>query len=174
MEAAVKLLDSHGKKATQGCPCGFASDPDRECTCSPSAVSRYRKRISGPLLDRIDLFVEVPRVDYEKLIQAPNAESSTLVRERIERARRLQRQRFDGTSMIINAEMGPVEVWNSCQVDDSAKGLLQAAMKQMHLSARGFHRILKLSRTIADLAAAETIGVAHLAEALQYRPSGWA
>jgi magnesium chelatase family protein len=159
--------------AMNPCPCGFASDPGRECTCSPSAISRYKKRISGPLLDRIDLFVEVPRVDYEKLIQPPNAESSTIVRERIERARRLQRQRFDGTSMIINAEMGPVEVWESCQVDESAKGLLQAAMKQMHLSARGFHRILKVSRTIADLAEVETIGISHLAEALQYRPASW-
>lgn len=112
-------------------------------------------------------------MDYEKLIQPPNAESSTIVRERIERARRLQRQRFDGTSMIINAEMGPVEVWESCQVDESAKGLLQAAMKQMHLSARGFHRILKVSRTIADLAEVETIGISHLAEALQYRPASW-
>ena len=125
------------------------------------------------MLDRIDLFVEVPRVDYEKLIQPPNAESSTLVRERIERARRLQRQRFEGTSMIINAEMGPVEVCNSCQVDDSAKGLLQPAMKQMRLSARGFHRILKVSRTIADLAEVETIEISHLAESLQYRPAGW-
>ena len=158
--------------AMNPCPCGFASDPMRECTCTPSAISRYRKRISGPLLDRIDLFVDVPRVDYEKLVQPASAESSDQVRDRIERARGLQRQRFEGTSMIINAEMGPVEVWKSCQVDDSAKGLLQTAMKQMHLSARGFHRILKVSRTIADLAGDESIGVGHLAEALQYRPSG--
>ncbi len=156
------------------CPCGFASDPIRECTCTPSAVARYKKRISGPLLDRIDLFVEVPRVEYEKLIEPSSAETSAQVREGIGRARSLQHGRFGESRTITNAEMGPVEVWDFCQIDDAARGLLQAAMKQMHLSARGFHRILKLSRTIADLAAADTIGVAHLAEALQYRPSGWA
>ena len=159
--------------AMNPCPCGFASDPMRECTCTPSAVTRYKKRISGPLLDRIDLFVEVPRVEYEKLIAPSAAETSAHVRERIGRARKVQRDRFGESRTITNAEMGPVEVWDFCQIDDAARGLLQAAMKQMHLSARGFHRILKLSRTIADLAAAETIGVAHLAEALQYRPSGW-
>ncbi len=158
--------------AMNPCPCGYASDPYKECVCSPSAVSRYMKRISGPLLDRIDLFVEVPRVDYEKLMQPATAETSAQVRARIEQARQVQSQRFKGTSLIANAEMGPVEVWEFCQVDEGAKGLLQAAMKQMHLSARGFHRVLKLSRTIADLAGVESVGIAHLAEALQYRPSG--
>ena len=159
--------------AMNPCPCGFASDPVRECVCSPSAASRYRKRISGPLLDRVDLFVEVPRVEYEKLIEKSDAETSSSVRERIEASRVAQKRRFEGTGAITNSEMGPVEAWNFCQVDDSAKGLLQAAMKQMHLSARGFHRVLKVSRTIADLADAETIGIAHLAEALQYRPTAW-
>ena len=112
-------------------------------------------------------------MEYEKLVQASSVETSAQVRERVERARQFQRGRFGGTPIMTNAEMGPVEVWNWCQVDDSARGLLQAAMKQMHLSARGFHRILKLSRTIADLAGEEAIGVAHLAEALQYRPGGW-
>ena len=137
-------------------------------------MSRYKKRISGPLLDRIDLFVEVPWVEYEKLVAATDAETSAQVGERIKLARQRQRDRFEGTPLIANGEMGPVEVWRFCQVDESAKGLLQAAMKQMHLSARGYHRILKLSRTIADLAAADTIKVAHLAEALQYRQTGWA
>ena len=159
--------------AMNPCPCGFSGDPVRECVCTPSAVSRYKKRISGPLLDRVDLFVEVPRVEYEKLVEPPASEGSSQVGRRIEGVRDIQRGRFEGTSMITNAEMGPVEVWGSCAVDDSAKGLLQAAMKQMHLSARGFHRILKVSRTIADLAGAETIGTAHLAEALQYRPTSW-
>ena len=136
-----------------------------------SAISRYKKRISGPLLDRIDLFVEVPRVEYEKLVQPAAAESSSQVRRRIQDARRLQKDRFDGTGKITNSEMGPAEVWDSCPLDETAQGLLQAAMKQMHLSARGFHRVLKVSRTIADLAGAEMIGVAHLAEALQYRPT---
>jgi magnesium chelatase family protein len=153
------------------CPCGFFSDPVKECTCSPSTVSRYRQRISGPLLDRIDLFVEVPRVEYQKLMQREKGETSKKVRERIIRARKYQHARFDGTDMISNSDMGPAEVWKYCQVDESAKALLQAAMNQMNLSARGFHRILKLSRTIADLAGEETISVAHLAEALQYRQS---
>ncbi len=156
--------------AMNPCPCGFASDPVKECTCTPSAVSRYKKRISGPLLDRIDLFVEVPRVEYERLVEPSGAETSAHVRERIELARRRQNERFDDKQIITNAEMGPVEVWDFCQIDDSAQGLLQAAMKQMHMSARGFHRILKVSRTIADLSGADTIGVAQLAEALQYRP----
>ncbi len=157
--------------AMNPCPCGFYGDPVKQCVCNPGAVDRYRKRISGPLLDRFDIFVEVPRVEYEKLVQPARAETSAQVRQRVERAREVQRQRFAGTSLVANAEMGPVEVWSYCQVDESARGLLQAAMKQMHLSARGFHRILKLSRTIADLAGAETIGIAHLAEALQYRPA---
>ena len=136
-------------------------------------MSRYKRRISGPLLDRIDLFVEVPRVEYEKLIQPNEAETSADVRARTERARDVQIERFADAGLITNSEMGPVEVWDWCKVDESAQGLLQAAMKQMHLSARGFHRILKVSRTIADLAGAETIGVAHLAESLQYRPTSW-
>ena len=152
-----------------GCPCGFYGDPVRECTCTPGAVSRYKRRISGPLLDRIDLFVEVPRIEYERLVEPTDAETSARIRARAEKARMVQRTRFQGTKAIVNAEMGPVEVWEFCKVDDAAQGLLQAAMKQMHLSARGFHRVLKVSRTIADLAGAETIGVAHLAESLQYR-----
>ena len=173
MEVAVRLLDSHGKKATQGCSCGFHGDPVKECTCTPTAVSRYKKRISGPLLDRIDLFVEVPRIEYEKLAQPANAEGSTEIRRRIEDARLVQRERFKDASLITNSEMGPVEVWDYCQVDEPARGLLQAAMKQMHLSARGYHRVLRLSRTIADLAGSESIAIAHLAESLQYRPTGW-
>ena len=114
-------------------PCGFYGDPAKECTCSPSTVSRYQRRISGPLLDRIDLFVEVPRVEYEKLVTPTPAESSIVIRERTERARRLQRDRFAGTDRITNAEMGPVEVWDFCKTDDGAQALLQTAMKRMHL-----------------------------------------
>ena len=156
--------------AMNPCPCGFYGDPVKECTCSQTAISRYQKRISGPLLDRIDMFVEVPRVEYEKLTDERLGESSEKVRERVERARAVQRKRFEGTKLICNAEMGPLEVRQFCQADPAAQGLLRAAMKQLALSARGFHRILKLARTIADLAGAEVIGPSHLAEALQYRP----
>lgn len=173
MTVVLKLKASHGKKATQECPCGYFGDPVKECTCSYGTVIRYKKRISGPLIDRIDIFVEVPRVEYEKLIAPANAESSADVRGRTEMARATQRERFRDANILTNSDMGPVEVWDFCQMEDAAQGLLQQAMKQMNLSARGFHRILKVSRTIADLAGTETIGVAHLAESLQYRPTGW-
>lgn len=153
-----------------GCPCGYYGDPVKECTCSPSLVSRYRQRISGPLLDRIDIFVEVPRIEYEKLADERLAESSDNVRSRVEAARQIQKGRFNGTRFVCNAEMTPVEVRQFCNVEPAAQGLLRAAMKQLSLSARAFHRVLKLSRTIADLAGTETISTAHLAEAIQYRP----
>ena len=156
--------------AMNPCPCGYYGDPQRACTCTPSMVTRYQKCISGPLLDRIDMFVEVPRVEYEKLVETPNSESSEVVRQRVTEARELQRRRFEGMSPTCNADMGPEEVWRFCSLGESTSGLLQAAMRQRGLSARAFHRVLKLARTIADLAEAEDIGVVHLAEALQYRP----
>lgn len=159
--------------AMNPCPCGFSSDPAKECTCSPSTISRYKKRISGPLLDRVDLFVEVPRVEYEKLAAPQSAEKSADVRSRTERAREVQHRRLAGKGIFTNAEMGPVEVWDHCQVDETAQGLLQAAVKQTYLSARGYHRVLKVARTIADLAGAETIDASHLSQALQYRPTSW-
>ena len=158
--------------AMNPCPCGYYGDPKRTCTCTPSMVTRYQKRVSGPLLDRIDMFVEVPRVEYEKLVEAPTAEGSEAVHHRVEAARKLQTRRFDGEEMACNAEMGPQEVWRHCVLEDPAKGLLQSAMARLSLSARGFHRVLKLARTIADLAGYDGIGVVHLAEALQYRPRG--
>jgi len=156
--------------AMNPCPCGYYGDPVKSCTCSPMLVSRYQKRISGPLLDRIDIFVEVPRIDYEKLADDRLGESSEVVRQRVEQARSIQRQRFNGTKLASNADMTPLEVREFCQVEPSAQSLLQAAMKQLFLSARAFHRILKLARTIADLAGAESITASHLAEAIQYRP----
>ena len=133
-------------------------------------VSKYQRRISGPLMDRMDVFVEVPAVEYEKLVDSDQGEGSASVQKRVEAAREVQRVRFQGVYMASNAEMGPAEVWEFCQVDEGAKGLLQAAMNQLNLSARAFHRVLKLSRTIADLAGSDSINIAHLAEALQYRP----
>jgi magnesium chelatase family protein len=156
--------------AMNPCPCGHYGDPEKECTCSMTMVSRYQKRISGPLLDRIDIHVEVPRVDYEKLSSDRLGEPSAAVRKRVEAARARQRVRFEGTSLVTNADMGPAEIRRFCQVDDAGKALLKAAMQQMHLSARAYHRILKLARTIADLAGSQHIQTAHIAEAIQYRP----
>jgi magnesium chelatase family protein len=132
------------------------------------AIARYQKRISGPLLDRIDIHVEVPRIDYEKLADKRNVETSQTVRARVQAAR--ERQRFSGTKLTCNAEMGPSEVRECCQTDASGEKLLKAAMQQLHLSARAFHRVLKLARTIADLAGSEMIAANHVAEAIQYRP----
>jgi magnesium chelatase family protein len=156
--------------AMNPCPCGWHGDPMRECTCAPAIVSRYQKRISGPLLDRIDVYIEVPRVDHLKLTDARLGEDSSVVRTRVERAREIQRRRFSGTTRTTNADMRPAEVRVHCKLDDTGLSLVRSAMAQLQLSARAFHRILKLSRTIADLAAAESIQPAHLAEAIQYRP----
>jgi magnesium chelatase family protein len=158
--------------AQNPCPCGYHSHPRQECTCSPSSVTRYRKRVSGPLMDRIDIFVEVPPVEYEKLVGEETGEDSSQIRHRVEAMREVQRQRFEGSGFLRNSEMGPAEVWKFCQMDDGARGLLQSATRQLNLSARAFHRILKVSRTIADLSGEGPIGMASLAEALQYRARG--
>ena len=156
--------------AMNPCPCGYFGDPVRECTCSPAIVTRYQKRLSGPLLDRIDIHVQVPRVEYEKLASESALERSEPIRRRVEEARERQRKRFEGTRLGCNAEMGPGEVREYCRLDDAGRSLLRSAMQQLQMSARAFHRILKLARTIADLACEEEITTAHLAEAIQYRP----
>jgi len=156
--------------AMNPCPCGYSGDLEHACSCSPSSISRYRRRISGPLLDRFDIFVDVPRVEYEKLVTPPSSENSETVRERISRSIDIQRKRFAETGLNSNSDMGPVEVWDHCAVEDSAQSLLQMAMKQLTLSARGLHRVLKVARTIADLAGSPDILTPHVAEALQYRP----
>jgi magnesium chelatase family protein len=158
--------------AQNPCPCGYYGDPTRACSCSNSMITRYQKRVSGPLMDRIDLHVEVPRVDYEKLATSRRGEPSAAVRARVEAARAMQAQRFAGTTLYCNADMGPGEVRQHCDLDDTGRRLMKSAMAQMNLSARGFHRVLKVGRTIADLAGCEAIQAAHLAEALQYRARG--
>ena len=156
--------------AMNPCPCGYYGDPFRQCTCPPGLVSRYQKRISGPFIDRVDIFVEVPHIDYEKLADDRLGEKSDKVQARVEAARSLQRKRFQGTKLACNAEMTATEVRELCRAEESAQSLLKAAMKQLYLSARAFHRILKLARTIADLENGDIIKAHHLAEAIQYRP----
>ncbi|MBA7667648.1 Competence protein ComM [subsurface metagenome] len=156
--------------AMNPCPCGYYGDPFRRCTCSPGLVSRYQRRISGPFLDRVDIFVEVPHIDYEKLTDDRLGEPSAKVQTRVNAARSRQLERFKGSRLTCNAEMTPTEVREFCQVEESAQGLLKAAMKQLYLSARAFHRILKLARTIADLENSAIIKAQHVAEAIQYRP----
>jgi magnesium chelatase family protein len=156
--------------AMNPCPCGYYGDSLRACTCSPMTVTRYQKRISGPLLDRIDIYIDVPRVDYEKLSDQRVGEPSRVVRARVEAARARQRERLQGSGLSCNADMRPAEVRQFCELDETGSNLMRTAMNQFQLSARAYHRILKLARTIADLSGSAVIAPQHLAEALQYRP----
>jgi magnesium chelatase family protein len=155
--------------AMNPCPCGYYGDPFKECKCSSGEISRYHKRLSGPLLDRIDIFVDVPHIDYEKLTEDKPSESSDKVRARVKAAHEIQLKRFRGTKLKCNADMTPKEVKEFCKVEPEAQSLLRTAMKQLHLTGRAFHRILKLSRTIADLEHSDITKTHHMAEALQYR-----
>lgn len=152
------------------CPCGYASDPEKNCICSPSQILKYQKRISGPILDRIDLYVEVPRVQFEKLQAISSGETSLEIRARVERAHARQTARFKNLKIKYNSEMRPQDIKYFCKLDSASVDLLKSATKQLQLSARAYHRILKLARTIADLDGSDNLCVNHLAEALQYRP----
>ncbi len=156
--------------AMNPCPCGHFGSSTQTCTCSMQMISRYQKRISGPLMDRIDIHIQVPPVDYDKLAGSRLGESSAAVRARVEAARERQQSRFAGTNLACNADMGPAQVRAYCQIDQGGAALVRTAMQQLHMSARAYHRILKLARTIADLSGHEAIQVVHLAEAIQYRP----
>jgi magnesium chelatase family protein len=160
------------------CPCGFHNHPDKECTCAPGMVQRYLHRLSGPLLDRIDIHIEVVPVDYEKLAGTAPAESSATVRSRVVKAREIQTARFAASDGIYcNAQMSSALIRRHCHLDDTGGRLLRAAMEMRGLSARAYDRILKVSRTIADLDGSETIGPDHLSEAINYRNldrEGWA
>ena len=152
------------------CPCGYSTDPDRDCSCSPTQIIKYQKKISGPLIDRIDLHIEVPRIKFEKLSENDSAESSKSIRERVEKAREVQQERFKGKKLISNSEMSSQDVKEFCKIDNQTIDILRTAVSQFQLSARSYYKILKLARTIADLEEKEIIESAHVAEALQYRP----
>ncbi|MFH1292307.1 MAG: YifB family Mg chelatase-like AAA ATPase [bacterium] len=151
------------------CACGYNDDPEKTCSCSPSQIMHYRKKISGPLLDRIDLFVQVPRVNIDKLISEQLAEPSANIRERVENARERQYARFKGIPIYTNSEMRNAEIKKFCQLDKKSIEILRSAVSQMHLSARAYNRTIKLARTIADLTESENISSGHIAEALQFR-----
>ena len=158
--------------AMNPCKCGWYGHPSGRCRCSESEIRRYHARISGPLLDRIDLITEVPALDFAELRRKDPAESSEAVRERVNAARELQRGRF-GSGSECNARMGSAELRTFCALDNEGEALMRAAFDTMPLSARSHDRILRVARTIADLEGAERIEAAHLAEAIQYRTYEW-
>ena len=160
------------------CPCGFYNHPERECTCPPGAVQKYLNKISGPLLDRIDLHVEVTPVPFSELSAMKPQENSAAIREKVLQAREIQEQRYkDNEGVYCNAQMSSKMLKQICVISQPGATLLKAAMEKLNLSARAYDRILKVSRTIADLSLSEDIKPEHLAEAIQYRSldrEGWA
>ncbi|NVK84963.1 MAG: YifB family Mg chelatase-like AAA ATPase [Cytophagia bacterium] len=159
------------------CPCGYYNHPEKECVCGSGQVQRYLNKVSGPLLDRIDLHVEVTPVSFDEMTQNRKAESSETIRQRVIAAREIQQERFKAEGIHSNAMMGSQMVKEVCQINEAGKTLLKTAMERLGLSARAYDRILKVSRTIADLDGKENIGIEHLAEAIQYRSldrEGWA
>jgi len=160
--------------ATNPCPCGYFNDPERKCNCTPSQIQKYKRKLSGPLMDRIDLFIEVPQLKYEKLVSEEEEYLSEKVRKRVEMAREIQRERFKEThkdlcAQLTNSEMEIPQIKKYCQIDLKSEDLLRKYVNSGKLSARGYHRVLKVSRTIADLENSENVKFDHLAEALMYR-----
>jgi magnesium chelatase family protein len=152
------------------CPCGFYNHPEKECVCGPGIVQKYLNRISGPLLDRIDLHVEVIPVRFDELTAVRNSERSEHIRQRVIAAREIQKLRFEEVpGVYCNAQMNSRMLRNWCKIDETGNQLLKTAMERLSLSARAYDRILKVARTIADLESSTTIGIAHLAEAIQLR-----
>ena len=155
--------------ASNPCPCGYFNDPERKCQCQSSQIQKYRRKLSGPLIDRVDLFIDVPQLKYEKLVQDDAERSSAKIREKVKKARDIQGKRFCQEKIFTNSEMAIPQIKKYCQVDEKSGSLLKKAVDSGQLSARGYHRVLKVARTIADLAGADNISYEHLAEALIYR-----
>jgi magnesium chelatase family protein len=155
--------------AQNPCPCGHLGDSRHKCSCLPSQIIRYRNRISGPLLDRIDIQIEVPAVPYSELSQARRGEGSATIRKRVIRARKIQEQRFKDLSIHCNSQMSSKELRSFCKLSEENKSFLEAVASKLALSARAFHRIIKIGRTIADLEESTDVTMAHLSEAVQYR-----
>jgi len=156
--------------AMNPCPCGYFGDTQRPCRCTPQQIQRYRNKISGPLLDRIDIHVEVPTVRYEELSSLQEGESSSIIRQRVIRAREVQQERFRKSAHVhSNAAMTAGDMQKHCRMNDDVHHLLKNAIQELNFSARAYNRILKVSRTIADLDGSELIEAPHISEAIQYR-----
>ncbi len=155
--------------AMNPCPCGFRGDPRRQCKCNPMQIERYLGRISGPLLDRIDIHIEVPPVPFRELSDKTSGTSSAQMKEQVQAAREIQHARFKGAPALLNGKMAPRQIRTHCQLDQDAENLLKTAMEDMGLSARAHDKILRISRTIADLDQSDSITAIHLSEAINYR-----
>ena len=151
------------------CPCGFYGSLDKECTCSPQAISKYMGKISGPLLDRIDIQIEVTPVKYQKLDSSEKIESSIEIKKRVDLARKIQQKRYEKDAIYTNSQLSPKLIEQYCRLNNESKKILELAFHRLGLSARAYGRILKVARTIADLEQKENIGTEHVAEAIQYR-----
>jgi len=158
--------------AANPCPCGYFRDPNKQCVCQPSQIAKYRRKLSGPLIDRIDIFINVPQLKFEKLTQPEDKNITSQIKEKVEKARKIQKERFsliNKEKILVNAEMGILEIKKYCQIDSQSKTVLKKFVDSGQLSVRGYHRVLKTARTIADLDDSENIKYDHLMEALMYR-----
>ncbi|MBN2857457.1 MAG: ATP-binding protein, partial [Candidatus Delongbacteria bacterium] len=155
--------------AMNPCPCGYYGDPTRDCTCPPHKIRSYLSRISGPLMDRIDIHIEVPALKYDELSQKKDAEKSETIRDRVIKARKVQNERYKGRKIYCNSGMNQKDLKKYCSLDAASDSILKRAIDSLSLSARAYNRILKVARTIADLNGKESIAVEHIAEAVQYR-----
>ena len=158
--------------ALNPCPCGFYGDSNHECKCTTSEILRYQKRVSGPMLDRIDIHVDVPAVKVAKIVadEENRAESSKTIRKRVIKARLAQEARFKGKKILTNSEMTNRDIREFCKIDEEAREILKQALVRLSLSARAYHKMVKIAQTIADLSSSPIIERQHILEALQYRP----